>query len=358
MEATVETTTPAPTTDTASTVTATTEQAVTPTTTSERPTNQRELSAWFAKHDPSNAAPELTTDAQRSAATTTQPSTVTPPASAIPPNADENTPAPAKNLAEHKRILDNTRTKAVAEYRERFGWAEQVPKEKFDQIAAIANKLATDPIGHLQELYQSLSRHAVYGPKLRSEAGRMLANRDAEPKPDVEIRNEQGQVVGHTYSDKALVARDAWNERRILANVRQELGPIKATHEQAEKTRIADAREKQVTAAVDTSFNDVLEILEIADAKQPESLKLLAAVNATMDAHPDWSYEKSARQVWKEQIRPTLEGKALSQALATQKQKAAGNTASGHAAATPMKLKPNASVKEVAAYLRTLDLGA
>lgn len=358
MEATVETTTPASTTETTSTATPATVESVSPTTTSERPTTQRELSAWFAKHDASNAAPELITDATRSAATTTQPSDIKPPASATPPNADENTPAPAKNLAEHKRILDNARTKAVADYRERFGWAEQVPKEKFDQIAAIADKLATDPLGHLRELYQSLSRHAVYGPQLRSEAGRMLANRDVEPKPDVEIRNDQNQVVGMTYSDKALAARDAWNERRILANVQREIGPIKATHEQAEKTRIAEAREKQVTAAVDTSFNDVLEILEITDAKQPDSQKLLAAVNAMMDTHPEWTWEKSARQVWKEQIRPTLEGKALTQALATQKQKAAGNTASGHAAATPMKLKPNASPKEVAAFLRALDVGA
>lgn len=328
MEATAtptESTTPVSTPETSPAAPATSAPSPAPTT-SQRPTSMLDaLEKEAAKHDAAQTPPV--------AATTVQPSA--PPVPAITP-AREPGPIPFKD---HKTALDNARAKAVAEWRQQYGWAEQFPQEKLQRFTQIADRINTDPIGHIADLIAELQGHQTYGPQLRSQAARLLAGARGTPaidlSPDVQVVNEHGQVTGQTYSAdrvKAIV------EHAVQDAIGKEIAPLKQESAQRQQERQVQQHRaqavqtaKQIEATADSQIAEVRDILDGNDTLFPEVQKLMAQ-------YPKFSPHAAALAVRKTHILPTLKDKAQADALDTMKKKAAGNTANGASAAgTPVK---------------------
>lgn len=328
------TTTPVSTPETTTAAPATTETTSAPTT-SQRPTNVRELAAYMEKAATTQTAPAAP---QETAAT----------GQAANPDLTSATAGPVP-FAAHKTALDNARTKAVAEYREKYGWAEQVPQAQLQEFSQLASRMSTDPVGFATAFMQELQAHPTYGPQLKSQAARMLGARQAntEPQPDVQIVDANGQVTGVTYSASQLAKRDAWNKANLLAEVQKEFGPLKTDHDKRAAEAAAAETTRQANALADEILVDEVDgILEGAYSRKDEAI--LTEVNKLMAANPTWSVHKAANKVRKDFILPTLDKKAEARVVETFNKKAAGNTANGTAPATPTRPR---NAKELAAWM-------
>lgn len=337
MEGTETVSTPVSTTETTTAAPATTE-TTSASSTSQRPTNVRELAAFMEK----------------SATTTTDPaaSLETAATGQAAPTDLTGATAMTKGVPPEKAwpgILENARaksaTEAVAKYREQYGWAEQVPQAQLQEFSALASRMSTDPVGFATAFMQELQQHPTYGPQLRSHAGRMLATRtaatDAEPKPDRQIVDDAGRVIGQTYADGGA-AHAAWLKRQIQA----EFAPLKAERDQRIATEQAAHVRQQVEAKADGVMAELDDILDGAVTQKNGAL--LKEVEQVMAAHPEWSAHKAALQVRKDRIVPTLQQKAQQQVVATFNNKAAGNTANGSGSATPTRPR---NATELAAWM-------
>lgn len=349
MEATVEPTTPVTTPETSTAAPAITEPSES-SATSQRPRSFQEAFEQVAARE--TADPDAPTETAA-----TEPASASTPASAHP-TADKKGPIP---FEVHEKALANARTKAADEaltqYREQYGWAEQVPRETVQEWTSIANRMSTDPIAFLSELQAEIAAHPVFGPQLRSHAARTLAGgrsvateADPEPEADVQIVDAEGRVTGTTYSAARLAERDAWNRRQMLAEMQKELAPIKAEREAAQHAREQAAFSQKVNAATDDVLAEVDDILDGAITAKNDAL--IGEVARVMTAHPDWSAHKAALHVRKTHIVPTLDAKATASAVDRLKQKAAGNTATGTgAAATPTRPR---NPQELAKFMESL----
>lgn len=335
---TTESTTPVTTTETIAAPA--TSAPSSPESTSQRPTSMRDALEQVAAASPSDPP------ALGSAAAIAQPGD---------PMTAANTPAPKGEPPQEKwpQILDNARAKATqdaqAKFDQDYGWAKTIDRQALTQWTQTAQRMSTDPIGFMSEFVRELEAHPTYGPQLRSHAGKMLASgrgqAEQEPQPDVQIVNEHGQVTGMTFSAKAQAEREAWHGRKLLAQVQQELQPIKAERERQQATAQAAEVSRQAHAAADTVMGRVDAILD-GDKGMYAHMDALMAANPRMDAID------AALQVRKTHIAPTLEAKATQRALDLNKQKAAGNTANGNGvAATP---KRPTTRQELAAHLAAL----
>lgn len=73
-------------------------------------------------------------------------------------------------------------------------------------------------------------------PAVKPEAAKTVPTE--EPQPDMEIKNEKGEVTGKTYSLEGLKKRDEWRDAKILSQVREEFKPL--TDAQAAAARTAE----------------------------------------------------------------------------------------------------------------------
>lgn len=271
------------------------------------------------------------------------------PAAAITPPVVPGEPPQEK----WPQILDNARTKASQEAQAKFdaeyGWAKTIDRQALGQWTQTAQRMTADPIGFLTEYMQELQSHPTYGPQLRSQAGRLLASgahSDPEPQPDVQIVNEQGHVTGLTYSDKALAARDAWNSRRIMAQVNQELQPLKADREAAQQAAQQAETAREVNTAADSVMSRIDRILD-------GDKSLYDKVDALMAQRPDLDAIDAALEVRHTHLAPLAEQRAVEKAQAINKQKAAATTANGRGPAATPKRPTNRA--ELASYLASLE---
>lgn len=160
---------------------------------------------------------------------TTQPAAATDSLSTEP---DENTPGP--RLKDHQRILENARQKAVAEYQQRYGWAEQVSAEEFQQIQSIARHFASgNQLEGIKALLNEARKDPTVEAQLRSEAARILAQRAQPTGPDlhpIQVQLENGQTVGLYSAEQIAALKDQW-----LSAVEQKLQPLQQSHAQQQQ---------------------------------------------------------------------------------------------------------------------------
>lgn len=313
-----------------------------PDATSQRPTSFRDAFEQVAAANPDDPT------ALESAAAIAQP--VDPTNAAIAPEPKQG-PIP---FDVHKTSLENARTKAVTEAKQQF--EQQYPglsaidPQTYSGWQQTAREMASDPIGFVQRFVAQLESHHVYGPQLRSHAGKMLASgrgqSDPEPQPDVQIVDQAGNVTGMTFSAKAQAEREAWHGRKMLAQVQQELQPIKAERERAQAEAHAAETARHANAQADTVMGRVDAILDGDTA-------MYAHMDALMAANPHLDAVDAALQVRKTHIVPTLEQRATQKALDLHKQKAAGTTANGTGVAATPKRPTNRA--ELAAHLAALN---
>lgn len=293
----------------------------------ERPKTMAEAFARDAAQHPTEATTPLD-------GATTPPVDGSDPQSATHPSTDSKAgPIP---FEAHKTALENARTKATTEAQAAFdrdyGWAKQVPRESLEHFGQIASQMTSDPIGFLNQFVAELQANPVHAAQLRSNAGRMLAAKQAntEPPPDVEIVDANGQVTGTTYSADRLAKRDAWNRAQLMADVQKEYGPLKTERDRQVAQRQADETTQQINVKADEVLSEVTDILDGNKA-------LMGEVSKLMDANPRWTAHKAALEVRKMRIAPALAGKAQTDVLESLKTKAAAqavNPASAVVAAT------------------------
>ncbi len=208
-------------------------------------------SAMSASSEPAAPAPESVstppeTPAAATGTATTQPAVTTP----TPPTKPQG-PIP---FDVHSRALENARVKAAEEYKAKYGWAETADRQAYEQAIALARRTTADPVAYVKELIADLQNHPQYGPELRSEAARALAaGRSAPtmPEPDIAVTDENGNVVGRTYSADAQAKRDAWLESQFMAKVSEQIAPLVQTHKtlEAQRQQARDEAEGQKFAS-------------------------------------------------------------------------------------------------------------
>jgi hypothetical protein len=299
--------------------------------------------------------PKSFAEALERVATQTTPDATVPAAPAIAapvaPAAPVQTPTPntpGPLLADHQKILENTRVKTraevMAEVDRTIGWARHVPQESFQEVAGFAQRLHQDPVGFYRWLGQELANHPQYSQQLRGTGQPTQAQ---EPQPDVEIHDGNGRVVGMTYSAQRLAEREQWLTGKVTAQVSQELRPLQQAHERAQQEASRAALETKVNQGADVLLARIDKIL---DGRKDLHTK----VNDLLKSDPQLDPLDAAFRIRDEVIAPNVQATAEAKLAEQQKRKALGNTANGNGAVVAPAVRPK-NPKELAALLANLE---
>jgi hypothetical protein len=279
---------------------------------------------------------------------TTRPSV---PQTAADPTRPAGTPTAPVPPDVHAAALNNARVKAVAEYRQQYGWAEKVPQQTFQQVASFLSTLHSDPIGYVTNLIGQIEAHPTFGPqwKARHANGNGNGNGHQAPNldPDVEVYGPDGKPVGATYSaerQKALLKHELDQALKPFQTEREQRQQAERTAAtQREQAAIYARNEKQATAQIE----EIKGILDVTDDTDP----LLTEVLNVWAAHErdGWSAHRAAIEVRKTKVQPRQQGQAVQAAETEMRRKAAGNTVNG-TGSTAMPTRPK-NVKELAKWL-------
>lgn len=334
MEATVDTTAPPTVTEpTAPASPAIADTSVSAPVVSERPKSFKEsFERIEAKQPPVKTA----------AATTVQSGAAVPP---VNPTA----PIP---LDVHTKALDNARIKAVAEYQQKYGWAEQVPQQTFQRVATDLNSYHTDPIGFVMKRIAEIESDPQWGPQWKARQAQP-ASTAPNLDPDVEVIGPDGKVTGTTYSaerQKALLKHELDQALKPFQTEREQR---EAATKQAETERLEAAAYKQREKVAEAQMEEIADILDIKIDYTKPADPLIADTMAMWAQHPEWSAHRSALEVRKTKVQPRLAAQGLQQATDEMKRKAAGNTANG-SGTTAMPARPK-NEKELSKWLENRE---
>ncbi len=343
------TTTPAPTSSTPASAPVSSTTQTTPSTpaTVQRPGNVTQLAALMRNLD-SGATPIESVTAKGIPAATA-PGVIDP----KPGEAQPQIPQGPIPFETHKQILENARAKAVEEFKASH-WSSKIPEQSLQEFAGIAQKMSANPISFVTEFLDQLDAHPIYGPQLRAMTAEQSAAPQAapeKPSPDVEIRNEQGQVVGMSYSAPQMEKLLAFQQAEWTKGVDARLQPVISAEQQRQEYAQQQETSRQLNAAADSRMARMARMLDIpkGDLKHPH----WQTVATVWQQHPDWEPEDVALEVRATAIQPGAEQRARDQVAEDMRRKAAGNTANGHSPVTTITKPKN--VQELAAYLRELD---
>ncbi len=307
---------------------------------SERPTDVKSLSKFMQNLDAGKTAdattPQSPLVADPAAATTA------PPTTPIVPGAPESmTAAPPPET--WPKILENARTKAVADYKQSLGpLANFTPEQKtwFIDMAARMN----DPVAFHRWFGEQLAGDPRFSQQVQPAA-------NTKPQPDVEIRDDRGQVVGMGYSAAKQEELLAWNSQQVEGKFTKLLQPFQQERDQRIKQEQINREQKILDTRADGVMTQVEKILRI-DKLPPNSperfalgQKLLDEMSRTPNA------VEAALMVFERDVVPSLERKGQQAAVDTNLKKAAANTANGTGGSSKPTIGPKSTPKEIAAFL-------
>lgn len=279
----------------------------------ERPTFAQAFGSDAAPSEPP-AQPEAPTTQAADAATTQAP---------VHPNAPGEPPQ-----EKWPQILENARTKAIADYKDKVGWAEGIDRAAYEETVRIGQLYQRDKPAYLRQVMAEALANPELAPLVRSEAARVLGTRTQQPQssvPDIPIVNEQGQVVGNL---REIVSQ------HLAEFAAKELEPIKreyATRQQAEQSRQQQAA---LTTAVTTLYDQA--VAELPQFKEHE--QEIAKVMETMpkDQEPGTVLHRA----WAHVVLPKLTAATQAKALDDLKTKAAASTANPASATVAATKRP------------------
>lgn len=334
--------------DSGSTVSQTTPAPASSSTPVERPSDLSSLSKHLEKLDAAPPTPPTTAPKTEPAAT--RPGAVVPTSGAVPALP---VPGPMP-LAEHKRILENSRAELAA-YKQQHGWAEKIPQATLQEFAGIASRMTADPVAFVTEFIGQLRSHPTFGPQLAVALGHGAGTSPGagEIAPDIEVRDAQGNVVGMTYSDKRMAEREARFLQQLRDEQSQTLKPILQERQQRQDQERMAQQEQELTQMADSRLARAAKILDVKtdDLKNP----IWEHVHAAMQANPTLEVEDAALEVRAAHLVPAQTAKAEAAVRDEMTRKAAANTANGRGAGTPTARPTNQ--KELAAWLEAQDRG-
>lgn len=347
------TSTPASPSPTSSTpVTPTTQAAATTTAPSERPNDaptlsptatRDELGKFLAAQDrPADATtPQSPLVADGAAAATVQPT------EPIVPGAPDAPPAQGPiPFDKHERIVANTRTKAVAEHMQSIGLPPTFTKENAAWSMDMARRMQ-DPVA----FHAWLGKELAANPNYRA-AVQPATPAPVKPQPDVEIRDDRGQVVGMGYSAAKQDELLAWNQQQMEGKFAQMLSPFQQDRDkQLEKQRL-DALHVEQEKRADATLTHVNRILRMETLAKDDQAALGAKLLDEMSRTPNAI--EAALIVAERDVYPLLEKKGQQAARDTDLKKAAANTANPGGSSAP-SLRPDASKADLVAFLKRQD---
>lgn len=242
----------------------------------------------------------------------------------------------------HHTALENARAKTRAEVEAEWkdiAWARNPRAAEVVQRVLASDG---DPLRFFAQQFDELAAHAVYGPQLRSFLGQRfgaLRGRsqpavEEPPTPDVEIRNDQGQVVGHTFSAEAQARREAWLKQQWMQEVTQTFAPRLQTLDTIQQEREVAATRQQADYFGRTFFEELSALPGFSNEKHGKLIaEELQRTPLPENAHPD-VVRARAYQAYAKVVVPELQSQAVRSAVATQEQKATVNTASPQTGST------------------------
>ncbi len=215
-------------------------------------------------------------------------------------------------------ILSNTRTKTrsevEAEYRQKYGWADQ---------------FQSDPYSFVDTWVDQLAAHPQYQAQIYAKAARMLQSRRGaaqpqqvaeEPQPDVPIVDGHGNVTGQTYSAKQLKQWRDWDWAQKQSTLDQRLQPL----EEMRTTLEQHAVQQQVQQQADRHATETLTELR----RDPHFKAHESKVKKALMDHPEWgdNVHRAYHHVLQTDILPSFTRNAESNVLGQLKTQAAGGT--------------------------------
>lgn len=152
---------------------------------------------------------------------------------------------------------------------ERQHWANGIDPQEAAVIRDWHRRGATDPAGLVADLFARVQSDPTHGPRLRSEAARMLRQGqqadDPEPPPDIPTDRSNGRPV--VYSAQQQAKREAWLKRQWMAEVNQQLAPFQQdlqTRQQQDGIRQLQAQSDAYAA---TTVQQVIDLPGFKDQK-------------------------------------------------------------------------------------------
>ena len=295
-------------------------------TVSDRPTFEQAFSAsegTAADSLPATPATDSSQTDSASAPATGAPA-ATEAATDVHPGTEDQGPIPVDR---HKAILEHARTeardKAVAEWRQQYGWAEQVPREQLQTMNDWYQRAAQDPVAFALDLVDELSADQSHAPALRSHAARLLRaaraqSPEADITPDIPVMDAQGQVVSQAFSAdrvKQLIARE-------VAKAVNPLNEDKKTREDREHHETYQRELQQFTKRESSRIRASVE-------SRPHAKEHWQAIVAKAQTYPeDIPVGEALRDAYYDVVGPLLTDRAKSEVLDTLKTKAAAASGS------------------------------
>jgi hypothetical protein len=191
----------------------------------------------------SPAAPDSTPPADPTAAAPT-----------VPPVSGGPTPGPIP----YDRFQEVIRTRNDIQKRlDGLSWAQQVPPDVGPRFAAMVQRFQGDPVAFLAELSAEIQAHPEHGPRLRSEAARVLGRgraANAEPAPDMKVPDPAAPGGFHIWrSAENQQAWLNWHRQQWTADIDKRLAPMMEVTQTVQHERELAARaEEAVTTARET----------------------------------------------------------------------------------------------------------
>ena len=143
----------------------------------------------------------------------------------------------------HKTALENAR-KERDEWDKQYGWARQIDQNEFRQVQGLARRLssenAEEAVAAVSELIAEMTARPTHAAAVRSLIAKSLGGgRQAPtmPEPDVDITDANGNVVGGTFSHKAMMQFGQAVVQQALAKVDEKYAPVVKTHEEVKSER-------------------------------------------------------------------------------------------------------------------------
>lgn len=241
--------------------------------------------------------------------------TASPAAAPEAPPAESSVPGPDRSPFIPRERFDevNTRMHQAEERLRALAWAQQITPQQFQQMSSWFERAARDPLSFYTTLTEELQAHPEYGPRVRSEAARLLSSMrgasDQEPPPDYQM--DDGRTF---YSAEQLKAWHKWNQRQTEQSWDQRLKPLEQTKQRLE----AQEQLATLTAAADRDAHATL--AEVAQWPGFEDHK--TAIARVFADHPEWSIERAYLAV----MLPKLDATAQATVRATLQQQAVATT--------------------------------
>ena len=303
---------------------------------SERPTSASQALTQAAASLSSEAAASPETSATGTAPAPDQ-------TGALHPSTEGPIPFPV-----HKTALENARIKAVEEWRQQHGWAEQVDRASVLEAERLGSLYRQDRAGYVRQLLTEAAQDPTLAPVVRSEAARILGARHAQPvdlSPDVPVLDEHGNVVTQTLSADRIQARIDAAVAKALGTFGETVKPLLTEREQRQAEAQAAEQARQLEVDVSDLYAEAIDVL-------PHFKEHEVAIAQVMDTIPG-DPAKAMRQAWKQVVGPLLSAKAKADVLDSFNKKVAAQTVdgSGKAASTPARPQ---NQQELARYMRQL----